>query len=59
MLVVGHSNSVPDVITGLGVKTPVTIGDDEFDNLFLVTTGTPPRCCDCTTAESSARAAAR
>jgi hypothetical protein len=59
VLVVGHSNSVPDVITGLGVKTPVTIGDDEFDNLFLVTTGTPPRCCDCTTAESSARAAAR
>ena len=42
VLVVGHSNSVPDVITGLGVTTPVTIGDDEFDNLFLVTTGTPP-----------------
>jgi phosphohistidine phosphatase SixA len=41
-LVVGHSNSVPDVIKGLGLTTPVTIGDDEFDNLFLVTTSTPP-----------------
>jgi broad specificity phosphatase PhoE len=42
VLVVGHSNSVPDVIKGLGVTTPVTIGDDEFDNMFLVSTGTPP-----------------
>jgi phosphohistidine phosphatase SixA len=41
-LVVGHSNSVPDVIKGLGVTPPVTIGDDEFDNLFIVSTGTPP-----------------
>ena len=42
VLVVGHSNSVPDVIKGLGATAPVTIGDDEFDNLFIVTTGTPP-----------------
>ncbi len=42
VLVVGHSNTVPDVIKGLGVTAPVTIGDDEFDNLFIVTTGTPP-----------------
>ena len=39
VLVVGHSNTVPDVIKGLGVTTPVTIGDDEFDNMFLVTSG--------------------
>jgi broad specificity phosphatase PhoE len=37
VLVVGHSNSVPEVIKGLGVKTPVTIGDAEYDNLFIVT----------------------
>ena len=42
VLVVGHSNTVPDVIKGLGVTAPVTIGDDEFDNLFIVTTGAPP-----------------
>jgi phosphohistidine phosphatase SixA len=41
-LVVGHSNTVPDVIKGLGVTTLVTIGDDEFDNLFLVSTSTHP-----------------
>lgn len=41
-LVVGHSNTVPDVIKGLGVTTPVAIGDDEFDHLFLVRTGTSP-----------------
>jgi phosphohistidine phosphatase SixA len=42
VLVVGHSNTVPDVIKGLGVTTPVTIGDDEFDNMFLMSTGPPP-----------------
>jgi broad specificity phosphatase PhoE len=42
VLVVGHSNTVPDIIKGLGVTTTVTIGDDEFDNMFLVTSGTHP-----------------
>jgi len=42
VLVVGHSNTVPDVIKGLGVTTPPAIGDDEFDNLFIVTTGPAP-----------------
>jgi phosphohistidine phosphatase SixA len=35
-LVVGHSNTVPDVLKGLGVKTPIAIADTEFDNLFIV-----------------------
>jgi broad specificity phosphatase PhoE len=42
VLVVGHSNTVPDVIKALGVTTPITIADDEYDNLFLVTRSTPP-----------------
>ena len=37
VLVVGHSNTVPEVMTALGVKPPVTIADSEFDNLFIVT----------------------
>jgi broad specificity phosphatase PhoE len=37
VLVVGHSNSVPEVIKRLGVATTVTIADDEFDHLFVVT----------------------
>jgi broad specificity phosphatase PhoE len=43
VLVVGHSNSVPGVIEALGVTGPIAIADDEFDNLFIVTPGTPAR----------------
>ena len=42
VLVVGHSNTVPEVIKRLGVTTAVAIGDDDFDNLFIVGTGTRP-----------------
>jgi broad specificity phosphatase PhoE len=43
VLVVGHSNTVPDVVKALGITAPVTIGDAEYDNLFIVTTGPQPR----------------
>jgi hypothetical protein len=36
VLVVGHSNTVPDLLKRLGVKTAVSIGDAEYDNLFVV-----------------------
>ena len=42
VLVIGHSNTVPDVIKGLGVTTPQAINDDEYDNLFIVTPGQAP-----------------
>lgn len=35
-LVVGHSNTVPDLLRALHVDTPITIGDAEYDNLFIV-----------------------
>ena len=35
-LVVGHSDTVGDIIKALGVKEEVTISDDEYDNLFVV-----------------------
>lgn len=35
-LVVGHSNSVGQVIQALGVAEPVTLSDDDYDNLFVV-----------------------
>jgi phosphohistidine phosphatase SixA len=41
VLVVGHSNTVPEVIKALDVPTTVTIGDDDFDNLFLLRPGQP------------------
>ncbi|MGH3879364.1 MAG: phosphoglycerate mutase family protein [Actinophytocola sp.] len=37
VLVVGHSNTVPEMIAALGVTAPPTIGEREFDNLFVVT----------------------
>jgi phosphohistidine phosphatase SixA len=41
-LVVGHSNTVPAILKGLGIATPVTLGDSDYDNLFVVTTGPSP-----------------
>jgi phosphohistidine phosphatase SixA len=41
-LVVGHSNTVPDVIKALGAPPPPAIPDDEFDNLYVVTQGPAP-----------------
>ena len=35
-LVVGHSNTVPDLLRALKVATPITIEDPEYDNLFIV-----------------------
>ena len=36
VLVVGHSNTVPDVLKRLGIKDAITIADSEYDNLFIV-----------------------
>ena len=36
-LVIGHSNSVPDVIKALGGDSIPTIDEKEFDDLFVVT----------------------
>ena len=36
VLVVGHSNTVPAILTGLGHAALVTVAEEEFDNLFIV-----------------------
>ena len=36
VVVVGHSNKLPDIITGLG-GPKVTIPESEYDNLFVLT----------------------
>ena len=41
-LVVGHSNSVGEIISALGVADPVKLGDDDYDNLFVVVRGEKP-----------------
>jgi len=35
-LIVGHSNTIPDLLKRLGIKDAVTIPDAEYDNLFMV-----------------------
>jgi broad specificity phosphatase PhoE len=44
VLVVGHSNTVPDIIAALGAPKPSPICDAGYDNLYIVTvpsSGTP------------------
>jgi broad specificity phosphatase PhoE len=36
VLVVGHANTLPALITALGVTEAVTIGDNDYDNIFIV-----------------------
>ena len=37
ILIVGHSNTVPTILQRLGVSETVTIGNDDYANLFVVT----------------------
>jgi broad specificity phosphatase PhoE len=43
VLVVGHSNSLPEILKALGISTPIAIADAEYDNLFIVTRATTPQ----------------
>ncbi|CAN5383483.1 hypothetical protein BH20VER3_BH20VER3_21220 [soil metagenome] len=43
VLVIGHSNTLPQIINALGVKSRVTVAESDYDNLFLVILEQPPR----------------
>ena len=36
VLIVGHSNTVPELLMRLGVKEAISVADNEYDNLFIV-----------------------
>lgn len=36
VLVVGHSDTVPDLLAELGVSTRIVLGNYDYDNLFIV-----------------------
>lgn len=38
-LVVGHSNTVPEILKALGLEEPIRIADAEYDNLFIIVRG--------------------
>lgn len=42
VLIVGHSNTVPDILTRLGATDAPKLADDEYDNLFVVVRGEKP-----------------
>ena len=39
VLIVGHSNTAGAIVRGLGGQGVFSIDDDEFDSLFIVTSG--------------------
>jgi phosphohistidine phosphatase SixA len=39
VLVIGHSNTVPEILAALGVVEAVTLTDSDFGDLFVVTLG--------------------
>ena len=42
VLIIGHSNTVPDVLGRLGVENPPKLADADYDNLFIVSTSGKP-----------------
>ena len=41
-LVVGHGNTIPDLLQALGVTTPVSIPEDDYTEIFAVLVGDAP-----------------
>jgi broad specificity phosphatase PhoE len=42
-LVVGHGNTIPDLIKQLGISEPISIGDNDYDNLFEIVLEQTPK----------------
>lgn len=42
-LVVGHGNTIPDLVKELGIATPISIPGDDYSEIFLVSLTDPPQ----------------
>jgi broad specificity phosphatase PhoE len=42
-LVVGHGNTIPDLVKGLGIAAPISIPDDDYTEIFVVSLGDEPQ----------------
>ena len=42
-LVVGHGNTIPDLLRALGIATPVSIPEDDYNEIFAVLVGEAPQ----------------
>jgi broad specificity phosphatase PhoE len=43
ILVVGHGNTIPDLLEALGISAPIDIGENDYDELFVVVLDGTPR----------------
>ena len=43
VLVVGHGNTIPDLIKEIGIATPISISENDYDNLFVLALDEKPR----------------
>ncbi len=41
-LVVGHSNTIPEIWKALGATAPITLGENDYDDLFIFSPGASP-----------------
>jgi len=41
-LVVGHGNTIPELLRALGIATPISIPDDDYTEIFVVLVGDTP-----------------
>ena len=42
-LVVGHGNTIPDLLKAFGITTPITIPEDDYSEIFVVSLHDPPQ----------------
>lgn len=42
-LVVGHGNTIPDLVKALGISEPINIGENDYDNLFEIVLEEKPK----------------
>jgi hypothetical protein len=42
-LVVGHGDTIPNIITALGIDSPVNVPDEDYSELLIVTLGDKPQ----------------
>jgi broad specificity phosphatase PhoE len=43
VLVVGHGNTIPEIVKALGVNSPISITENDYDNLFVIVLDAQPR----------------
>ena len=42
-LVVGHGNTIPDLVKAFGISEPINIGENDYDNLFEIVLEQKPK----------------